>query len=421
MRPQRTPRCRRPSGPTGPAIPRHAATTAPRRIASVLFTVLRIALVLAVLLTALFPPGEAGAVPPGSTITFDGGPMGPVTLTTAVHADEGLECPDCHTGIFQLSRTAHITLSDHGNGRYCTRCHDGEDAFAPPGNCDRCHGEAPEFKPEPGARPEDATCLRCHGGGPQAVALARTAHGVQADPRTPACTDCHGASEAHVDSQAVDKPDRLFGPADATPAAVRSRTCLTCHKGGKRMHWTGGAHEARDVACTSCHTVHAQHDPVRERATQAGVCFRCHTSQRSQVRRPSHHPIPEGKVVCADCHNPHGAIGPGQLARDSVNDTCYPCHMEKRGPFVRTHEPVQEDCTICHNPHGSVNANLLKVRPPWLCQRCHEPTSHRGAPASFTLTGSHANTLARGCPNCHTNIHGTNNPSDLSTERSLRR
>jgi len=137
--------------------------------------------------------------------------------------------------------------------------------------------------------------------------------------------------------------------------------------------------------------------------------------------RPSHHPIREGKVVCSDCHNPHGTLTPKMLVRAGVNDTCYQCHMEKRGPFVRTHQPVQERCTICHNPHGSVNMNLLKLRPPWLCQQCHEPTSHRGAPGSFTTTGSHTNTFARGCVNCHTNIHGTNNPSDLGTERSLRR
>jgi hypothetical protein len=30
-------------------------------------------------------------------------------------------------------------------------------------------------------------------------------------------------------------------------------------------------------------------------------------------------------------------------------------------------------------------------------------------------------TLARGCLNCHTNIHGTNNPKDISNERTFRR
>ena len=32
-----------------------------------------------------------------------------------------------------------------------------------------------------------------------------------------------------------------------------------------------------------------------------------------------------------------------------------------------------------------------------------------------------ANLLARGCLNCHTNIHGTNNPASISNERTFRR
>ena len=56
------------------------------------------------------------------------------------------------------------------------------------------------------------------------------------------------------------------------------------------------------------------------------------------------------------------------MVRDNVNDTCYTCHMEKRGPFVRTHQPVQEDCSICHNPHGTIAPNLLKARQPFLCR-----------------------------------------------------
>ena len=99
--------------------------------------------------------------------------------------------------------------------------------------------------------------------------------------------------------------------------------------------------------------------------------------------------------------------------------------MEKRGPFVRTHQPVQENCVLCHNPHGSNNDNLLQARSPFLCQQCHEPTSHRGGTAGMTGTGGTSPgigiTLARGCLNCHTNIHGTNNPKDLSNERTFRR
>lgn len=169
--------------------------------------------------------------------------------------------------------------------------------------------------------------------------------------------------------------------------------------------------------------MHTGHDRVRDKLTQTEVCFTCHKEQRAQINRPSRHPIREGKVACSDCHNAHGTPGPVLLVRDNVNDTCYTCHMEKRGPFVRTHQPVQENCAICHNPHGTVQQNLLRSRPPWLCQQCHEPTSHRGGIGAINVTGfgTGQNTVARGCLNCHTNIHGTNNPANISNERTFRR
>ena len=276
----------------------------------------------------------------------------------------------------------------------------------------------------------DAQCTRCHDetGEYPVLAIGKTKHGTRADGRTPTCTTCHGASETHVNkpTSATErpKPDRMFGRKALTPASEQNAACTACHNGGKRIHWQGSAHESRDVSCTSCHNVHAGHDRVRDKVEQAEVCTSCHKEQRNQIHRVSRHPTLEGKVGCSDCHNPHGTAGPKLLARDNTNDTCYQCHMEKRGPFVRTHQPVQEDCAICHNPHGSNNPNLLKHRPPWLCQQCHEPTGHRGTPGNVspaTANSTGQNTLARGCLNCHTNIHGTNNPRDISNERTFRR
>ena len=273
----------------------------------------------------------------------------------------------------------------------------------------------------------DAQCTRCHDENDAfpVLAIGKTKHGTQADGRTPTCTSCHGASEAHMKAEGAQrpKPSRTFGKASATPVTERNAACTTCHSGGKRIHWQGSVHESRDIACTSCHQVHSGHDAVRDKLQQADVCFACHKEQRNQVHRASRHPTLEGKVACSDCHNAHGTAGAKLLVRDNTNDTCYQCHMEKRGPFVRTHQPVTEDCAICHNPPGSNNPNLLKARAPFLCQSCHEPTSHRGGVGNVATTGfgTGQNMLARGCLNCHTNIHGTNNPRDVANERTFRR
>ncbi len=270
----------------------------------------------------------------------------------------------------------------------------------------------------------DAVCTRCHdeGEAKPVLSIGKTKHGTVADSRTPTCTSCHGESPTHINKpEGVSErpsPDVNYVKDSKTPVEKRNETCLNCHQGGKRIHWQTNLHAARDVACTSCHEVHTQHDKVRDKQTQPEVCFSCHKEQRAQINRPSHHPIKEGKVACSDCHNPHGTAGEKMMVRDSVVETCYTCHMEKRGPFVRSHQPVTEDCTICHNPHGTVNDNLLKQRAPFLCQQCHEPSTHQGTVP--TVEGNSAFAVGRGCVNCHTQIHGSNNPS-TADGRGLRR
>lgn len=226
----------------------------------------------------------------------------------------------------------------------------------------------------------DAVCTRCHDEGDDfpVLAIAKTPHGTRADPRTPTCTSCHGESQAHIHPPAGGgprpRPDRTFGRKSPTPVEARNQACLTCHQNSAPMsHWAGSTHQAQNLACTSCHRVHTGTDQVMDKRTQPPVCFTCHKEQRAQIDRPSHHPIPEGKMACSDCHSPMGSVGPHLLKRTTVNDTCYTCHMEKRGPFAHDHEPVSENCVQCHNPHGTVTENLLKMRPPMLCHECHSP------------------------------------------------
>ena len=269
----------------------------------------------------------------------------------------------------------------------------------------------------------DAVCTRCHDESEQKAILAvyKTRHGVKADGRTPGCQSCHGSSENHLKNKST-PPDVVFGKGKlASSAGAQNTACLSCHTGGLRSHWGGSQHQREDLACTSCHTNHSNEgDKVLSKATQPEVCFTCHKEQRAQINRLSHHPIPEGKMSCSDCHNPHGSTGPKLMKRDSVNETCYTCHMEKRGPFVHEHEPVGEDCSTCHNPHGTTSESLLKMRAPFLCQSCHTPH----LPLQASLTGQTTPSLnspgwwngasvtqGRGCVNCHSQIHGSNNPS----------
>jgi predicted CXXCH cytochrome family protein len=122
-----------------------------------------------------------------------------------------------------------------------------------------------------------------------------------------------------------------------------------------------------------------------------------------------------GLMGCSDCHSAHGSTTVAMLNKPTLNQTCFSCHAEKRGPLLWEHQPVTEDCSLCHTAHGSVRNALLNKSPPLLCQQCHAPAGH----PSFGLTskslpgggaGGSIYLVAGGCTNCHSQVHGSNHP-----------
>jgi DmsE family decaheme c-type cytochrome len=149
---------------------------------------------------------------------------------------------------------------------------------------------------------------------------------------------------------------------------------------------------------------------------------------RAKMQRTSHHPVREGKMTCASCHNPHDGSRPKMMKADSVNELCYKCHTEKRGPFLFEHAPVREDCVTCHEPHGTNQERLLVAKQPYLCQRCHysahgqninmdNNNTLRGVPVAappvngVNQTTRSSRAIERSCKQCHITIHGTNHAS----------
>jgi len=294
------------------------------------------------------------------------------------------------------------------------------------------------------AAEKEAACLGCHGAtaSKPAISVHQTPHGNRADARTPACQDCHGASNSHTKDASI-APDVVFNAKSkhvSSPDA-RSAACMACHESKVlvRANWSGSQHQTRGVACSDCHNVHAPEQKVMNKATQADVCFVCHKDQRAQTRRVSTHPLAAiglasaAKMACSDCHNPHGSTGPKLLVKNSVNETCFTCHAEKRGPFLWEHAPVAEDCTNCHTPHGSTTAPLLKARVPFLCQECHSGDHAAQVNSGANLAGggvttangaqqpgaatTRAQLAARACLNCHVLVHGSNHPAGAKFQR----
>jgi DmsE family decaheme c-type cytochrome len=239
------------------------------------------------------------------------------------------------------------------------------------------------------------------------------------NPRSPAaaygCESCHGPGQAHVDDDAKGNIRRF---AELTPAES-SETCLTCHNRGNHAGWEGSAHDRRNLSCTTCHSVHSPQSSERQlvKATQTQLCATCHRVQVVKTERAvAHMPVREGKMTCTSCHNPHGTVTQSLLKEVSLNNTCYTCHAEKRGPFLWVHAPVNESCANCHDSHGSNHEAMLKVAKPRLCQQCHIETRHPTSPYGRD-TGSLKFVMGRSCVSCHSVIHGSNHPSGFAFTR----
>ena len=224
------------------------------------------------------------------------------------------------------------------------------------------------------------------------------------------CENCHGPGSAHVKAGGGRGVGGIlsFGADDPRSVDERNGMCLGCHQKGERNYWAGSVHQTRGVACTNCHSVMKNVGRKHNLKTvvEAETCYQCHKMQRAQMQYSSHMPIREGKLTCTNCHNPHGTVTDKLIREASVNDQCYKCHAEKRGPFTWEHAPVRESCLNCHTPHGSNYENLLVVARPRLCNECHS-VAHSPTTGGFGAPIT-AYVLGRGCGNCHSNIHGTN-------------
>jgi DmsE family decaheme c-type cytochrome len=231
------------------------------------------------------------------------------------------------------------------------------------------------------------------------------------------CSNCHGDVATHAKSEMGSEGKGPIISLRSATAAVVNAQCLACHDKRRQANWSGGMHDRRGLACTTCHSIHDFKSTRAQLKTErdSETCFTCHQAIRAQTMRTSHHPIREGKMDCANCHDPHDSTRPKMVSAESVIEKCYSCHTEKRGPFLWEHAPVRDNCMLCHNPHGSNHASLLVAKPPYLCQRCHLNTRHPGTLYDFRNTAQGSNPtnrdVSRACVNCHANIHGSNAPS----------
>ena len=217
-------------------------------------------------------------------------------------------------------------------------------------------------------------------------------------------------------------------PQIAGATFVGSDSCATCHEKITKKFATADharlkapGKNAVDAGCESCHGPGSKHvesggglHTIVNPRKNPETCFACHLDKRGKFNLPHSHPVLAGKVSCNDCHNPHEgagfAGGKSLLVRD---DTCIKCHSAQRGPFAFEHEAMRDGCTTCHDAHGTVNAKMLKSRNANLCLKCHVQEAN-----SSVLVGGmpHSALLRTGTcwtAGCHEAVHGSQTNSTL--------
>lgn len=211
-----------------------------------------------------------------------------------------------------------------------------EEAYSNQRNCRSCHRTAVEtFRRSPHAVYMDDPSLPLNKRG---------------------CQACHGPSAGHIEhltpetglfQNIVSYRNRILKPEQV--AAV----CLRCHQDTMtENHWRFSAHGRAGIACNNCHQIHRadrlgrtdieflpperqltpqqmglpknvapdpvsttlSHDSVTDdqqipksllKAQETKLCGDCHRRQLAEFRHNFHHPVPEGRMTCSDCHDVH--------------------------------------------------------------------------------------------------------------------
>lgn len=285
------------------------------------------------------------------------------------------------------------------------------------------------------AKPDDYTgneaCAECHKETSKNFAASPHA-AFMSDPKLPldrqGCEGCHGPEHIH---QAEENPEVIafekMSPKESSAA------CLRCHEQTlSPAHWKRTEHARANLSCVSCHQIHPNSESTPEKGAvnkgaakdprtpifvaraepkallksdEATLCGQCHQPQVAEFRLASHHPVPEGSVVCSDCHSPHPTKN-DKVHQSAFKSKCVTCHTEITGPFVYEHDPVAgltgNGCQECHRPHGSNNPKMLNSVTRGLCAQCHTDKLATHHPGQTCWSAG-----------CHVAPHGSNTDPNL--------
>lgn len=292
-----------------------------------------------------------------------------------IHAQEGMDCTDCH----EFSAGARATFPGHET---CSICHDIPEDKITDASCSMCHTRDDySISPRLVVLTEEinfdhtvhlaaeVSCAVCHPNPDGAP--------VRAGELMPLCMDCHERGSLAFASVADSGLDE---------ASFRANECSVCHKEldvdtvPTHRHGARLAHDSPHVWET-LHGSESMVDPI--------FCALCHDDQDDcatchRITKPASHTLTWNRKL-------HGLQATWNRQSCSVcheEDSCMKCHnstqpTSHRGSFDA---PQSTHCVQCHFP------------PENNCAICHESIEHRSAPRTPHDAGGG---FAGDCASCH--------------------
>ncbi len=276
----------------------------------------------------LFAQGASGSI---TCSQCHGAWIDHVSTRSVLHSPfAGEECESCHR---DHGKTNELTLTSEST-ELCLGCHlspgDGSLAHVPDKKaCLSCHDPHGSRGPGLTRKPFTDLCLECHG----TVVKASYVHRALSEK---GCGECH---TPHSSS---------FG---MLLKSEQSKICNSCHA---VLNGEENAHTALvEYSCTGCHDPHSSTEyrllkdvyddrlfPGAYSQDKYSLCFKCHDTflvtgkdasdtrfRNGEVNLHTVHVVGtvryEGKGLtlwgrsrsCANCHDPHGAVGPFDLKK----------------------------------------------------------------------------------------------------------
>ncbi|MEX2044028.1 MAG: cytochrome c3 family protein [Opitutus sp.] len=230
----------------------------------------------------------------------------------------------------------------------------------------------------------------------------------------------------------VSRTTMMAPPQIAGAQFVGSNDCAQCHEDitsnfhdATHAKLMAEGENAKNIGCESCHgpgSIHSQQGggagTIVNPEKNPDTCFQCHLEKRGEFALPSSHPVDQ--IGCSACHDSHrgDSVAGGGTDLMSASESCVQCHEAQRGPYVFEHEALRDNCTICHSPHGSTNQKMLKSSNATLCLQCHQQqqTIDGAVWIGGRNHGGATGFLSRGAcwtSGCHEAVHGSHVNSSL--------